>query len=287
MTMSITDQLVHTTVRIECQAGDGRNSSGTGFIMSFCHDGHQFVPAIVTNKHVIDGAAAGVFHMTLRGNDNLPLYGQRVPIRVRNFESLWVKHPHEEVDLAAFPLAAVLRRLEDQGKHVFYFWWDTDFIANAAYTTGLNAVEDILMIGCPNGLWDSHNNLPIVRRGVTATPPYIDFEGRPEFIIDCACFPGSSGSPILLYNPDSHSTKNVMHMGKSRIKLLGILWGAPQYTAEGEIRVVPAPVSVQPVAVSRLPINLGFCVKADQLLWFESHFEELEAAQKKGLWGQN
>lgn len=284
MAMSITDQLVHTTVRIECETFDRRTSSGTGFVINFCTDGNQTVPAIITNKHVIAGAKTGVFHMTLKDNNDAPIYGQHIPVPVQDFETLWIKHPDNNVDIAAFPLAPVVRWLQAEGKRVFYIALATEFIADAAYMKELSAVEDILMIGYPNGLWDSRNNLPIARRGVTATPPYIDFEGRPEFMIDCACFPGSSGSPIVLFNIGGHTTKDGgVVIGPSRLKLLGILWGGPQYTAEGQIKVVPVPVAMQPIALSRIPNNLGFCVKAEQLLWFESHFGEVRAAEKKVL----
>ena len=42
----------------------------------------------------------------------------------------------------------------------------------------LDAIEEIVMIGYPNGLWDSVNNMPIARRGITATPVYLNYEGK-------------------------------------------------------------------------------------------------------------
>ena len=50
----------------------------------------------------------------------------------------------------------------------------------------LSAIEEIIMIGYPVGIWDSANNMPIVRKGITATRPDIDYEGRKEFMIDAA-----------------------------------------------------------------------------------------------------
>lgn len=52
------------------------------------------------------------------------------------------------------------------------------------------------MVGYPDGIWDEFNNQPIVRRGITATHPKNDFNGKGEFLIDAVCFPGSSGSPV-------------------------------------------------------------------------------------------
>jgi len=57
------------------------------------------------------------------------------------------------------------------------------------------------MIGYPNGLWDHVNNLPLIRRGITASHPGVDYQiegqnGPGVTVIDMACFPDSSGSPV-------------------------------------------------------------------------------------------
>lgn len=278
MAMSVLDELVHMTVRIEC---DGGRSSGTGFIFNFCEREQDHVPAIVTNKHVITGAQLGIFRMTLAENGE-PKYGEHVPVALDHFETRWVKHPNPDVDLAVFPIAPIIHAGHAQGRPLFYRAASKNVLADAAFLAELNAVEDIIMIGYPNGIWDKKNNLPIVRRGVTATPPYIDFEGRSEFLIDCACFPGSSGSPVLLYQMGSYLQKKDNRIARDgRIRLLGILWGGPQYLAPGVVQAVPIPTAVQQVAVSRIPNNLGYCVKAEQLLAFEDHFDELRAAQEQ------
>ncbi|MGX3065577.1 hypothetical protein [Ursidibacter arcticus] len=58
------DQLIHSTVRIECELKNGV-SSGTGYFFGFCRDDEGYIPCIVTNKHVISGAVTGIFHITL------------------------------------------------------------------------------------------------------------------------------------------------------------------------------------------------------------------------------
>ena len=47
-------------------------------------------------------------------------------------------------------------------------------------------------------LIDEVNNKPVVRKGITATDIRLDYNGRKEFLIDAACFHGSSGSPVFL-----------------------------------------------------------------------------------------
>lgn len=280
--MSIADQLVHTTVRIECQDAAGQASSGTGFFFNFCQgsDG-QHVPALITNKHVIKDAQIGVFHLNTTGDNGDPAHGEHVPVPIADFEKGWIPHPEADVDLAAFPLAPIFEWVfQTQGKRAYLKSVNREFMALADDLNELSAVEDIVMVGYPNGLWDARNNFPIVRRGITATPPYVDFEGRKEFMIDCACFPGSSGSPVFLYNIGSYANKGGGVSLGGRVKFLGVLWGGPQHTAQGAIRVVPIPTRDEPVAFSRIPNNLGYCIKAEKLLAFEEHFERLLKAEK-------
>jgi hypothetical protein len=69
------------------------------------------------------------------------------------------------------------------------------------------------------------NLLPIIRRGITASPLQINYSGRPTFLIDASVFGGSSGSPVFLYNNGTYtnrSSTNVMVVG-GRLYCLGIL----------------------------------------------------------------
>lgn len=54
--MQLSEQLLHTTIRIEASLASGGCSVGTGFFFKFCDDGKTYVPAIVTNRHVVEGA---------------------------------------------------------------------------------------------------------------------------------------------------------------------------------------------------------------------------------------
>lgn len=62
-------------------------------------------------------------------------------------------------------------------------------------------MESVEFIGYPEGLYDSVNCLPIARRGMMATLGYIDYEGKPEFLIDATVLTGSSGSPVFMAQP--------------------------------------------------------------------------------------
>jgi len=174
-------------------------------------------------------------------------------------------------DYLAAPLH-VQYSYQQLGISFFHRSFDKRLVASSKLLGELTALEEILMIGYPVGIWDSSNNMPIFRSGITATHPNIDYNGRKEFLIDCACFPGSSGSPGLLYNFGSYRDKRGNTVIGTRIALLGVLYAGPQFTVEGEIRVIPIPTQMEPVPVSRIPTNLGVVIKAEMLLDFEPIF---------------
>ncbi|MEO1503793.1 MAG: serine protease [Pseudomonadota bacterium] len=281
MDMTIADQLIHVTARIECVKADGRRSKGTAFFCNLCQRGHRSVPVLVTNKHVVAGGVAGVIQLHLKNDGGGPDYGHHITVPITSFEQKWVGHADDEIDLTVLPVAPLFKKIESQGLKPYYRGVSRQLMASEAKLAELTAVEDVLMIGYPSGLWDSTNNLPITRRGVTATPPYIDFQGRPEFVIDCACFPGSSGSPVFIFNQGSYSVKGKGLYAGDRLIFLGVLYAGPQYEATGEIRVVPVPTEDVTMTFSRLPINLGYCIKASALEYFEEHFDKVLQAEEE------
>lgn len=129
----------------------------------------------------------------------------------------------------------------------------------------LTPLEDVVMIGYPNGIWDSSNNMPIIRSGVTATHPKRLYNGKSEFLIDIAAFPGSSGSPVFLFNCGSYLDKNNNTCMGNRIALLGILYAGIQHQISGEIKIIDIPLGQVPIAFSLMPNNLGIVVSADNI----------------------
>ena len=131
----------------------------------------------------------------------------------------------------------------------------------------LSAVEEILMIGYPNGLWDSTNNYPLMRRGVTASHPAVDFDvdGVPTTVIDAACFPGSSGSPVILHNFGNYADKRGNTVIGSRTIFLGILFSGPVFQADGKIVIRNIPTASEPIPQINTMMNLGYIIKAKEL----------------------
>jgi hypothetical protein len=264
-----TELLAHATVRIECSNASGGASSGTGFFYLLFNHGGQSVPVIVTNKHVLQGNINARFVLTLARDDGTPNQGNVERVEITDLPQSWVGHPDPKVDLAIIPTATLLRRLADQNKKPFYAPLEQSVIPTPGALASLTPVEDILVVGYPDGIWDSENNLPIFRRGVTATAPYINFNGETQFLIDCSVFPGSSGSPVILYNAGSYPGRGGGLTIGSRFYFLGIVYGVATHTVAGQIILAPAPTDSRPVPMSAIPNNLGICVMASRVLDFE------------------
>lgn len=274
------EALTYNTVRLECRlSGDG-TSTGTAFNFTFLQQGQSSVPVLITNRHVVAGAQTGTFFLHLEDAGGGPKRGSKAPVTLDKFEQRWVPHPDAAVDLCAMPLAPVLHEAQSKSVAPFFVPLDKSLILSASELEGLTALEDVVMIGYPIGIWDSHNNMPVIRKGITATHPANDYEGRREFMIDLACFPGSSGSPVFLFNVGSYAAKDGGTVIGSRIKLLGILYAGPQFTAEGQIHIVNVPTHQTTVALSQIPCNLGICVKAERLLEFEPVLQAMIGPQK-------
>jgi hypothetical protein len=258
--LSPSEALTYSTVRIECKTRNAGVSIGTAFFFEFLKEGDKSVPVLITNKHVIAGAVEGRFLLHTADPSGGPLPGATINVQLDSFEHRWIVHPNKEVDLCIMPVAPLFFEANKQAKQIFHVPLDPALIPTLEEMRELTALEDIIMIGYPIGIWDSKNNMPVVRRGITATHAGTDYEGRQEFMIDAACFPGSSGSPVFLFNFGSYTTKaGGVNIG-SRIKLIGILYAGPQYTTQGELQIINVPTQQKTIAISHIPINLGICI---------------------------
>lgn len=206
--ISIAEKLLFCTIRIEASKTGGGTSTGTGFFYNHKVDDRHNLPLIITNKHVVSDASSGSFHVHLAENSDAKTPSGRFrEFRLNNFHNLWIGHSDPATDLCAMPIQPLLNQVEQAGEKIFSTPLSTKELPSDALLDELSALDEIVMPGYPIGIWDNKNNMPIIRRGVIASHPNLDFCGKSEFLVDIACFPGSSGSPVLLYNAGMHLKK--------------------------------------------------------------------------------
>lgn len=258
--MTLAEQLLYTTIKLIAFKNGNPISTGTGFMFGFAKNGDQMVPCIVTNKHVVNGA--DMIRARLHfGKDGKPA-GEFVncDFDISGGVPFW--HPNPDIDLCAFVYAEIIRQAETQGKAIFFRHLDMNIVPENDDWEYFDALEEVMMIGCPNGLSDEVNNLPISRRGITATSLTKDYNGKPEFMVDMACFPGSSGSPIFLYDRNGYLDRkqNSYNIGAQRIKLVGVLYSGPLIANDGRVVLSHMPR----VEISSM-MHLGNAIKTSEL----------------------
>lgn len=266
--ISISERMMFNTVRLV--ASD--RSSGTGYFYNFVID-NKIVPVIITKKHVVNynSNETMTFYLHLRNGENESNESYQVTLTLN-----WIFHSKK--DLCFCFVNPVFEFVKKQtGKDVFYIAIDETILPSQKMLEELSALEELVMVGYPIGLWDRNNNFPIFRKGYTASHPAIDFNESGIGLVDMACFPGSSGSPIYILNEGGYKDKvGNLNWGQSRIIFIGTLFSGPIYDATGKLVVTDIPTSNQVVeSHTGIMVNLGYYIKSSEILEFKNIIKEI------------
>ncbi len=223
---TISEQLFFATVRIETEkispAGEPFIDVSTGFIVSYDLGEGKRSDFLVTSRHSVEGAFRGRFFF-MRARDGKPSLGETYNIVVEDFWNQWLVSRDDTIDIAVMPLAGIIKELSQRSWQVYYRGVSPAMSLRPGMYDDFDAIEDIVLIGYPSGIFDTKNFIPVARRGITATPLSVDYGGRPQFLIDASVFPGSSGSPVFIVNrgmyPDRHGRIRV----GDRVVFLGMV----------------------------------------------------------------
>lgn len=244
----------------------GENGTGTGFFFSFS-EGDNVYPIIVTNRHVVEHEKKMAITFPIAKESKVELSGYEYIIA--NLQNVVIYHPDESVDLAAILAAGLLKDFHNtfNTSPDIKILSKENILVRDEYSL-INSVENIMVVGYPNGLWDSYNLRPLVRIGITASDYRNDYENKAEFVIDSEIVPGSSGSPIFLrLVMDDFARFNVKPPYPSVLKLIGINFAVFTRNHVGDIQQMQE--NTKTALISGMPIGLGLGIKAEKILDFE------------------
>ena len=261
--MSATNKMAASTVRIECSAGK-RNMVGTSFFCSFPLKKFGEVPVLITNRHVVEGF--NKIRIFLPTESNI---WKGTPARTRalcfdQIEQIVYYHDNPNIDLAAILLRPILDKNVNDGSSIYLKDITLNEIIADENEMQLRFVEDVLVVGYPQGMWDHTRNLPLFRRGVTASPAMLDYNGESKFLIDCAIYPGSSGSPVFLYSFPTYVESGEFKIGE-HYALLGVVSAFVNHNVEGRVEEIAISTAGK-ITKSNIPSNLGVVIKAREIL---------------------
>lgn len=260
--------ILFTTIRIETT--DGKNTSiGTGFIVHSTK-GKPEPKYIITNKHVIENSKTGIFYFNT-GVNKKPKLGETYPIEISDFEKIWHKHPNG-MDICLTTFDSALNLAKERNVDLFYRSIPTTIFPNQSQLNDFDVYEEVCFVGYPTGLYDKKHNLPIYRTGTTATHIALDYDGKSVFLIDASVFPGSSGSPVFVYNPNFYREGNTIVAG-SRLIFVGLISETMVRNELGEVEIIEIPTNHKGIIKLSQMINLGVVIKWTEVNTLIEDFE--------------
>lgn len=217
--INIFEQLLYTTLKIECIDLLGNITSiGTGFLLSRPIDINSQKIYLVTNKHVIEGQNNISISFTELENGE-PKIGRIQKFNISELQQGIVYHPDKNIDIAILEITGLFINFPNK---LFFKTVDYDMLATFKEEE-LNVAQSIYFVGYPDNRYDIANNLPLIRTGIIASNPKLDFNGSKQFIIDAQVFPDSSGSPVYIDLIYENFKNGQIVLGERKVKLLGIV----------------------------------------------------------------
>lgn len=219
------EKLLFSTVKLQIEKGDGIKKVATGFFISYTIDENTGYLYLVTNKHVVKDIKHIKLIFNKRIDKNTVNLGEKLKCDFKNVGKVWYPHPDKNIDLVIFPFGEIITEMSQDptlNGSPFLIPISDKIALNEKTFKLIYSIEEIVFIGYPQGQYDRFNNLPILRRGYTATPIIFNYNEMPIFLIDGSVFPGSSGSPVFVCNYGGYYLNNDIMMGP-RTVLLGIL----------------------------------------------------------------
>lgn len=190
------EQVFFSTVRIE---RPGNHTMGTGFLIQVPVPvkEKQYI-FLISNRHVLDDPKKEtkfIFHTSDKAG--YPVLGDTFNPSVSEFTSGYYPHPDKEIDLALLNVSSFYDIAKTRGKLIYSRNLPTDLFCSFDEPE-VSAGQRIVFVGYPADQYDKKNFLPILRGGLVASIPNVDYEGKPHVLIDAQVFPGSSGSPVFI-----------------------------------------------------------------------------------------
>lgn len=247
---------------------------GTGFFFDFQQFGRTD-KFLVTNKHIVQNKEKVVAHFLVETKERDKPY-KTIKHEILNPNDTF--HFHKNYDLAIFPILNLFSEFKENEISIKY----SSIRSSTIYDGRSYGIEDVFFIGYPDGLWDSYNYLPLLRKGSTSTLMDVDYGGEKIFLIDAKTIPGSSGSPVFIKNISlEYDTEEEKIEQDTKFTLVGILFGRINQRPIIGTEIVPIPMTKNE-DTNKMDINIGSVLKSRVI--YDFIYEYLKNSGKISDW---
>lgn len=257
---SFIEQTLFSTLRIELlDDKDKLQSIGTGFMIriDFPQNPKEALILLVSNKHILAGRQRFTITFHRRQiNSDLPQLKETLIYHTANYREGLFLHPDPKIDLACVNISSVISELHSK----IYFKCLTRTVFANFNEPELEPGQRVIFVGYPENRYDQKHNLPILRSGVIASHPKLNYNGEEQFLIDAQVFPGSSGSPVFLNMKEAQYNRGQIILGQGFPYLF---IGVVSATMIRNNLVAPLPTNL--LGTSQEVIGLGLVYKATAL----------------------
>lgn len=164
---TVLEQILFSTVRLECLSADGLVSWGTGCIVEDDRTPVMRDVYLVTNKHVVEGFEQVRVHSIGAGPDGGAQLGRESESIVTGDQFHY--HPDSKIDVAVTKVDNIYFADPQNAVQPFWARIPTSIVATPAKLADFEPIEPVMFIGYPRGIYDSVSLLPVVRHGHAAT----------------------------------------------------------------------------------------------------------------------
>ncbi len=213
--LSNAEQLLYSAVKLEVATQDGNDVQGTGCLIRFELQNGKNAVALVSCRHVLEGASSVKLSINLENEHGKP--SGKFCYCNFDIEDGVSYHPDENIDLAGFIFHHVERRIQF---NLFYLPISEEYIPSGNFWANISVGDRVLVPGFPWGLEGDLDRTPFMRSGVISNRLHGNIDEC--FAIELSNMDGASGSPVIMDSFFSFDKINGSYNLTPRFLFLGI-----------------------------------------------------------------